>query len=148
MARISRLIGISDTTVKRHGWQVHFAGTSVRNPGKNRLAERPNARNATPMEWRFAVLRWSLASQAIEDGGYFHRAFYRFFRPVSPFEGPLLWRMLLPGPAVHWAGLDLLQQPVHHWHFSCSNSSAVPIAYLFQLLTGFTSVYLSIFWKV
>jgi hypothetical protein len=73
------------------------------------------------MEWRFGVLRWSLASQASEDGGYIHRAFYRFFQPVSPFEGPLRWRNLLPDPAVLWAGRDIFQQPVHHWHLHNSN---------------------------
>ena len=28
-------------------------------------------------------LRWSLASQQIMGGGYFHRAFYRLPRPVA-----------------------------------------------------------------
>ena len=36
-------------------------------------------------------LRWSLASQQIMGGGYFHRAFYRLSRPVLP----LLWRFAL-----------------------------------------------------
>lgn len=97
MARISRLISISDTTVKRHGWQVHFAGTSVRNPGKNRLTERPNARNATPMEWRFAVLRWSLASQIPCGRWIFHRAYYRLSLPVIPIFRAALFADALAG---------------------------------------------------
>ena len=38
-------------------------------------------------EWRFASLRWSLASQQIMGGGYLHRAFYRLSRPVLPLVG-------------------------------------------------------------
>ena len=34
VARISRFIGISDTTVNRCGWQVYFEGTWVTIPGK------------------------------------------------------------------------------------------------------------------
>jgi hypothetical protein len=37
-------------------------------------------------------LRWSLASQQIMGGGYFHRALYRLSRPVCRFS----WRLLLP----------------------------------------------------
>lgn len=39
-----------------------------------------------------------------------HRAFYRIFRPVSRFDGPLLWRWLLPDPAVLNAALNSLWQ--------------------------------------
>jgi len=55
-----------------------------------------------------------------------HRAFYRFFRPVSRFDGPLLWRRLLPDPAVLNAAQDSLWQRyitgtlniAIHWPFS------------------------------
>jgi hypothetical protein len=37
------------------------------------------------MEWRFAVPRWSLASQIRCGRRLFHRACYRLPRPVYPF---------------------------------------------------------------
>jgi len=106
VARVSRLIGKSDTTAKPVGLQVGlcpYPFYSIRIAG----AQAPLTLE-TPLqsEWRFAVLRWSLASRAFEGGGYIHRAFCRFSRPVSPFEGPLQWRSLLPGPAVLLAGWE------------------------------------------
>ena len=116
VARVSRLIGKSDTTAKRVGLQVEPIPTQFYRRSGWWAASPQTLETPLPSEWRFAVLRWSLASQAFEDGGYIHRAFCRFSWPVSPFEGPLQWRCLLPGPAVLWAGRDLFQQPVHHWH--------------------------------
>jgi hypothetical protein len=39
-----------------------------------------------------------------------HRAFYRFSGRYSPIEGPLLWRWLLPDPAVFAPAWDSLRQ--------------------------------------
>ena len=64
----------------------------------------PNAQSATPIEWRFAFLRWSLASQQIVDGWLFPPS------PIAGFPGrfSLLraarWRLLLPGVCCLWAG--------------------------------------------
>jgi hypothetical protein len=60
-------------------------------------------KHKTPLrpEWRFAFLRWSLASRAIEGGGYFHRACYRFSGRL-----PLRWRLALAGACCSLAGLD------------------------------------------
>jgi hypothetical protein len=43
--------------------------------------------------WRFASLRWSLASQQIMGGGYIHRAFHRLPRPVYRFFGGCSYRV-------------------------------------------------------
>jgi hypothetical protein len=126
VARVSRLIGKSDTTAKRAGWQVHKRGTGKRGIGSRaiRVSSQQQAPiHETPLqtEWRFAVLRWSLASQAIEDGGYIHRAFCRLSGRFPLLRGRYFGGWLLPGPAVLWAGRNFLQQPVHHWHPTYSN---------------------------
>ena len=51
----------------------------------NRYGELPRRTKRHSIEWRFVSLRWSLASQQIMGGGYFHRAFYRLSRPVCRF---------------------------------------------------------------
>jgi hypothetical protein len=91
VARISRLIGKSDTTVNRHGWQVYFAGTFAH------FGARCRKRHS---EWNgvFAVLRWSLASQIM----WWTALFPPYLLQTVPagnslFEGPLLLRMLLQG---------------------------------------------------
>ena len=102
MARVSRLIGKSDTTGKRLRWQVDFSVSVSPGPGHlNQTGIEKAQTQETPLrlEWRFSVLRWSLASQKSEDGGCPPRLL-QAFRPVSPMKGPLLWRLLLPGPAV------------------------------------------------
>lgn len=86
-----------------------------------------------PVRVAFAVLRWSLASQHM--------------RPVVCSTAPdqatsaglpfLKGRSCMGGcscrmPAVVWAGRDIFQQPVHHWHPSNSNRCAVGAAVYFQ----------------
>jgi hypothetical protein len=84
VARVSRLIGKSDTTAKRSGWQVYFAETlspeARTQPKTAQTQETP-----LPSEWRFAVLRWSLASQIDEGGGCLLRACCRLSGRFSPF---------------------------------------------------------------
>ena len=146
VACVSRLIGKFDTTGKRPGWQVHFGVTTVFDPCHVSPIEPRKHETPLPVEWRFAVLCRSLASQACEDGGYIRRTLRRLFPAGFPFAGPLLWRWLLPGPAVLWAGRDSLQQPVHHWHPLGSNSRTVPFLPCFQLLAHTRMLRLSIFW--
>jgi hypothetical protein len=81
VARISRLIGKSDTTVNQDGWQVYFSGTQGKHipffgciqfglrfgadgSVTNSCAQKSRKRHS---KWSgvFAVLRWSLASQIV-----------------------------------------------------------------------------------
>jgi hypothetical protein len=114
VARVSRLIGISDTTAKRSGWQVYFSGTGMgtnpcnqpggRTGGQTESPPKAALTHETPLqsERRFGVLHRPLASRSIAAGGFFHRTYCRFPQPVYPFSGPLLWRLLLPGICCSW----------------------------------------------
>ena len=64
VARVSRLIGNFDTTVKLPGLQVHFGGT-LGSESLYALTGLSNAETPLLKEWRFAVLRWSLAPPAL-----------------------------------------------------------------------------------
>ena len=97
VARVSRLIGNSDTTVKRHGWQVAYGIT-----GSSEFAGRGyfiRQMHKTPLqtERRFAVLRWSLASQILCGRRLSPPFPLQAPRRFVPFEGPLRRRLLLPG---------------------------------------------------
>ena len=102
VVRFSRLIGNLDTTDSEATAQV---GPLCRRYKRNReptprcswwirpsglTLNRSKRTKRHYFEWRFASLRWSLASQQIMGGGYFHRAFYRLSRPVFRFFGGLL----------------------------------------------------------
>ena len=108
VVRFSRLIGNSDSTgstsrlasgqkcreswYKRHRrrkWPhpCHFGKTASDYRFLPQTHETPFS-----LEWRFASLRWSLASQQIVAGGYIHRAFSQAFSTGLP----LRWRLLLP----------------------------------------------------
>jgi hypothetical protein len=87
----------------------------------NREAESPKRMKRHSIEWRFMSLRWSLASQQIMGGGYFHRAFHRLSRPVYRFVGGCSCRASVVFAG--WPGF--FQQPVHHWHPLISNRRAV-----------------------
>jgi hypothetical protein len=69
VARISRLIGNSDTTGKVDGWQeksVNQPESMVTSSATHKCA----LTHETPLdEWRFAVLHWSLASQQVLGDG-------------------------------------------------------------------------------
>jgi hypothetical protein len=83
VARVSRLIGNSHTTVNSCGWQVNSTAPSPIGTGLN-LEPKTLQTQETPLrkEWRFTVLRLSLASQKFVAGSCFRR--YRFSpsRPV------------------------------------------------------------------
>jgi hypothetical protein len=88
---------------------------------------------APPRGWRFAVLRWSLASQAIGARWLYPLSLLQAVPAGnSLFEGPLDWRFLLPGVCVHWAGRIRFQQPVHHWRLLHSNPCTVRLLFYFQ----------------
>ena len=81
-------------------------------------------------------------------GGFFHRTYYRLPRPVHPFfEGRFVGGGSCRGSAVLWAGRTFLQQPVHHWHLTISNSHAVSNISCFQRLDKLIERELSAFWK-
>jgi len=93
VVRFSRLIGKIDTTGSRTAAQVaplELSGTAVTalqlfGAGGSTLAFSTERAKRHSFEWRFASLRWSLASQQIMGGGYIHRAFYRLSRPVCRY---------------------------------------------------------------
>jgi hypothetical protein len=82
----------------------------------------PNAQSATlRMRWRFAFLRWSLASQQIAAGGCLHLTYCRLSRPVFPLRAAS-WAVALAGRLLCFVGRpDISQQPVHHWRLTNSN---------------------------
>ena len=61
----------------------------------------------------------------IEGGGYLHRAFYRFSRPVSLVKGPLLWRLALAGSCCTSGCSGYFPAAAHHWHTLYSNSRTI-----------------------
>jgi len=134
VARVSRLIGKSDTTAKCSGWQVDFGQTGLRN--LHLLDQIGTGRRKRHSNWSGVSLscagHWP--PKQLRTMVIFIAPSAGLFRPVSPFEGPLLWRWLLPDPAVLWAGRDSFQQPVHHWHSLHSNSWTVCLPSCFQSL--------------
>src|SRR5208282_1821012 len=68
-----------------------------------------------PLEWRFAVLRWSLASQVQIARWFVHRRNSRLSRPVVPIFRVARLASALAGCLLDWAGRIFSQQPVHHW---------------------------------
>jgi hypothetical protein len=136
LARVSRLIGKSDTTAKPRSWQVDFRGTlfqvKVRN-GQARIEQLTRRKKRHSNGVAFAVLRWSLASQAIGARWLYPLSLLQAVPAGnSLFEGPLDWRFLLPGVCVHWAGRIRFQQPVHHWRLLHSNPCTVRLLLYFQ----------------
>lgn len=145
VARVSRLIGKSDTTAKRTGWQVYFVVTQSpevsTQPKTAQTQETP-----LPWEWRFAVLRWSLASQMNEGGGCILRACCRLSGRFPLLRAASL-AVALAGSCCSWAGRNFPQQPVHHWHFLDSNPWAVQIPSCFQSLVQNRTRKVSGFWN-
>ena len=102
VARVSRLIGKSDITVNRCGWQVEpcrsvGSGSAARHLHQESQApqkrkERHSQESGAP--WS---LCWSLAPQDYVGNGIFPLHLLETSRSVSPFSGPLRWRLLLPG---------------------------------------------------
>jgi hypothetical protein len=79
VAHVSRLIGKFDTTENRSGWQVGFAETfSLYFSNLSKRTKRHSQRSGVFMP---CTGHWP--PKSFEGGGYFHRAFYRLFRPVS-----------------------------------------------------------------
>jgi hypothetical protein len=105
--------------------------TEYRPEGNRRKT--PTRRKRHLFRWRFAVLRWSLASQAIGARWLYPLSLLQAVPAGnSLFEGPLDWRFLLPGVCVHWAGRIRFQQPVHHWRLLHSNPCTVRLLLYFQ----------------
>jgi hypothetical protein len=144
VARVSRLIGKSDTTAKRPGWQVYFVGTRLPTLARPKNYAKHKKRHSE--EWRFAVLRWSLASQLDEGGGCLLRACCRpsdrFPLLRGRFSGGCSCRVLL---FLGWP--DSPQQPVHHWHPSNCNPWAVLVPLSFQSLVHPDAWEDSAFWN-
>ncbi len=72
--RISRLLGKFDSTACRPGWQVGSSSTGTKRvhpwtfpPEREKTSD---MQNAIPQGWRFAFLRWSLASQLVRADGW------------------------------------------------------------------------------
>ena len=117
VARVSRLIGKSDTTAIHPGLQVR--GTPHFQQNRFSLSQIAAKRqNATP-KWSGVLLscagHWPPKSTV--DGGCLHRAYCRLSRPVSRFIGGCSCR----ASAVLWAVRTFIRQPVHHWHPLFSN---------------------------
>ena len=131
MARVSRLIGKTDTTAKRPGWQVRFRHVALVSMGNPDIATQ---KHETPLisSGVSAALLWSLASQSMRTLAV--AASSTGFRPVSSFKGRCFGDIALVGPCCSWAGRDTFQQPVHHWHPLSSKRQAVPGILVFKHL--------------
>jgi hypothetical protein len=131
VARVSRLIGKSDTTAKSQGWQVPSSphrpsSHSLREYRRRMLADSaplesrrqhdspqpvrktrnaiPETRNATPsgVAFRCPALVTGLPSNC--GRWLFPSRLLQAFRPVSPCRSRFVGGWLLPGPAILWAG--------------------------------------------
>ena len=110
VARVSRLIGNSDTTAKICLWQVALWWQGV-TCGESRGAEKslaaglisPNAGNATPFG---AASRYSCIChwppKQTKDGGCLHRSCFRLPDRLLPFEGRSLAVALVGCPVLLW----------------------------------------------
>jgi len=134
VARVSRLIGKSDTTANRHCWQVRFWGrlpakSSIGAPGSPKCKKRHSIWSGASLScaghWppKSSCGRWLSPPCLLQTS-----------RPVHPFWGPLRWRLLLPGACCALGWQESLQQPVHHWRLGCSNRHAVRDVIIFQSL--------------
>ncbi len=129
VARVSRLIGNSHTTVNSIGWQANFEhpGASSFNldvAPKAETQDPPNARNATPIEWRFTVLRLSLASQKVCGRQFLPPYLFSPSRPVCLYSRTAALAVALAGWLVFFGLVSNLPAPVHHWHLTYSNRGA------------------------
>jgi len=139
VARVSRLIGNSDTTANRSGWQVSiFPEVPVAAIPKcfARLrCNRQQMQKRHSIGVASAVLRWSLASQLMCG-----RWSCPPCLPQNPpagfpfFQGRFLADALAGSLPFSGAGRKSLQQPDHHWHPLHSNPIAVLKSFYFQSL--------------
>jgi hypothetical protein len=99
------------------------------------------------MEWRFGLLRWSLASQGVLRAVVVSTApAADCFRPVSLFPRAASLAVALAGCLLFFglAGTSL-QQPVHHWRLSNSNLHAIHNNSCFQWFVNSGSSPFSVF---
>jgi hypothetical protein len=99
VARVSRLIGKSDTTAKAACWQGEFVDRRNSIVTLQRVATRPAALQKHPkrtkrhsIEWRFAVLHRSLASLSGREAMVCPSRNCRLFRLGLPFSRAARWR--------------------------------------------------------
>ena len=119
VARVSRLIGNSDTTANCCGWQANSVAYRIRPVGRHpKLASKVPQTQETPLqtEWRSAVLRWSLASQMICGRWLFPPCLLADFPGRFSLLRAASLAVALAGCLLFFGLAELFQQPVHHWH--------------------------------
>jgi hypothetical protein len=101
VARVSRLIGNSDSTGKAYQWQVCALGGSVF--GNRSPKAVPNTGNATQPASGVSLLPALVTGpRQMESGGCLHHSFYGLPGRLFPFEGRSL-AVALPGyPVLLW----------------------------------------------
>ena len=139
VARVSRLIGKSDITVNRCGWQVEpcrsvGSGSAARHLHQESQApqnrkERHSQESGAP--WS---LCWSLAPQDYVGNGIFPLHLLETSRSVSLFGAASL-AVTLTGRLLYFGLVEMLPAPKHHWRLSNSNRYAIHHYVYFQYLT-------------
>ncbi len=108
--RVSRFIGKSDTTARGPRLQVTCEVRSLPREPKRRFSNsdsRQNHKAPLHLEWRFGSCagHWPPGTAA---NGILYRCYNRLPGRLSLFEGPLLWRWLLPRSVFFGLFRDLL----------------------------------------
>ena len=124
VARVSRLIGNSDTTAKPYPWQVDVCGRDATCGVRGKQNNSRNGKEPSPKRRKrhsigvasqhFRIRHWP--PRQMESGGCLHRSDSGFPAGFSLLRAAR-WRLLLPGArSLLWLAGRSLQQPIHHWH--------------------------------
>jgi len=126
VARVSRLIGNSHTTVNSFGWQEYFEALTLTTPT---WAQSPNVElktlqtQETPLDKSGVSLscacHWPPKKFVV--GSIFRRTSSRLPDRSASIQGPLRWRLLLPGSFSSLGWSVFFSAPIHHWHPTYSN---------------------------
>ena len=134
VARVSRLIGNSDSTVKPYLWQVCVSGGSAFGNRRRKAA----LMQETPPHMGVALqcsctghwppAKWRVAAVSTTPSAGFPVGF-SLLRAAR-------WRLLFPGTRCCSGSMDFSQRPVHHWRLCISNRWSVQNMMYFQLFTS------------
>ena len=160
VARVSRLIGKTDSTAKSSYWQVYFCSVSNCKCLRADCNEPPDGRNAAQKR-NATQKRHSEGSgvsvsctghwppKSMRGGGCVYNPSHllQVFRPVFPICGAATLAVALAGSCCSYCCLGFAPAVVHHWHPIHSNSLAVPISFYFQRVANIELGGFSAFWN-